>query len=269
MINKFSIINGATCFSLGIIQNYLAFMSAIKYIKCFHYTARIYSFKSNGMSEEIIVNITKSGSNFASTFAGHHSLPNINFNGHYLMKNKISLPNKVINLFILYTLDPKLRNSKTDFTLSSCLFGSVKLTKNADPDKYKHNFSRIGFDSRSEFLFTDGNYEKNVIILVADMSSSVHVDKKGKYILIAVERSTQRLNYTLTAEAKYLINFTQSGKRFVLSLHYNGSNIFVCQCYNHVLIKYIKYISSGAKDSEIKDYALFLGDVQKILQLII
>ena len=60
------------------------------------------------------------------------------------------------------------------------------------------------------------------------MSSSVHVDKKGKYILIAVERSTQRLNYTLTAEAKYLINFTQSGKRFVLSLHYNGSNIFVC-----------------------------------------
>ena len=70
--------------------------------------------------------------------------------------------------------------------------------------------------------------KKNVIILVADMSSSVHVDKKGKCILIAVERSTQRLNYTLTAEAKYLINFTQSGKRFVLSLHYNGSNIFVC-----------------------------------------
>ena len=176
MVNKISI-NGATYFSLGIIQNYLAFMSAIKYNKYFHYAARIYSWKSNGMSEEIIiVNITKSGSNFASTFADHHSLPKINFNGHYLIKNNISLPKKVINLFILYTLDPKLRNSKTDFTLSSCLFGSVKLTKNADPDKYKHNFSRIGFDSRSEFLFTDGSYEKNVIILVADMSSSVHVD---------------------------------------------------------------------------------------------
>ena len=161
MINKFSIINGATYFSLGIIQNYLAFMSAIKYIKCFHYTARIDSFKSNGMSEEIIVNITKSGSNFASTFAGHHSLPNINFNGHYLMKNKISLPNKVINLFILYTLDPKLRNSKTDFTLSSCLFGSVKLTKNADPDKYKFRCYDIGFDTRSEFSFTDESIDNN------------------------------------------------------------------------------------------------------------
>ena len=111
--------------------------------------------------------------------------------------------------------------------------------------------------------------EKNVIIFGTDMSSSVHVDNKGKYILILGEGATQGLNHTLTAEAKYLINFTQSGKRFVLSLHYNGSNIFVCQCYNHVLIKYIKYISSGAKDSEIKDYALFLGDVQKILQLII
>ena len=32
---------------------------------------------------------------------------------------------------------------------------------------------------------------------------------------------------TLTAEAKYPISFTQSGKRFVLSLHYNGSNRFL------------------------------------------
>ena len=32
---------------------------------------------------------------------------------------------------------------------------------------------------------------------------------------------------TLTAEAKYPISFTQSGKRFVLSLHYNGNNRFL------------------------------------------
>ena len=31
----------------------------------------------------------------------------------------------------------------------------------------------------------------------------------------------------LTAEAKYPINFTQSGKRFVLSLHCNGRNSFL------------------------------------------
>ena len=60
------------------------------------------------------------------------------------------------------------------------------------------------------------------------MSSSVHVNNQGKDILIVNEGPTQGLNYTtLTAEAKYPINFTQPGKRFVLSLHYNGSNSFL------------------------------------------
>ena len=59
------------------------------------------------------------------------------------------------------------------------------------------------------------------------MSSSVHVDNKRKDILILGEGPTQRLyETTLIAEAKYPINFTQSGKRFVFSLHYNRKNIF-------------------------------------------
>ena len=52
------------------------------------------------------------------------------------------------------------------------------------------------------------------------MSSSVHIDNKGKDILILCEGPTQGLdNITVAAEAKYHINFIQSGKRFVLSLH--------------------------------------------------
>ena len=58
------------------------------------------SWKSNGMSEENIKNITKSDSNFPPTFVDHHALPDINFNGHCLINN-ISIPNKVINLYIL------------------------------------------------------------------------------------------------------------------------------------------------------------------------
>ena len=47
----------------------------------------------------------------------------------------------------------------------------------------------------------------------------MHVDDKGKDILIFGEGQTQGLNETkLIAEAKYPINFTQRGKRFVLSL---------------------------------------------------
>ena len=49
----------------------------------------------------------------------------------------------------------------------------------------------IGFDFRSEFLFTDGSNGKNVIIFGGDMSSSVHVDNKGKDIFILGERPTQ------------------------------------------------------------------------------
>ena len=64
------------------------------------------------------------------------------------------------------------------------LFGSVKLTKNADPEKYKYSDYGIGFDSRSEFLFTDGSMGRNVIIFGADKSSSVHADNKNKAVLI-------------------------------------------------------------------------------------
>ena len=69
---------------------------------------------------------------------------------------------------------------------------------------------------------------KNVIIFGADMSSTVHIDNKNKDILILGEIPAQGLDdTTLTAEAKYPINFTQPRKRFVLNVHYNGSNIFL------------------------------------------
>ena len=54
---------------------------------------------------------------------------------------------------------------------------------------------------------------QNVIIFGADMSSSVHIDNKEKDILVLGEGTTQGLDDTiLTAEAKYSINFTLSGK---------------------------------------------------------
>ena len=73
-----------------------------KYIKYFSGTTQIESWKSNGMSEEIIENITKSDSNFAPNFVDHHLLPDMNFSGHCLIKNKISIPKKVIDLYISY-----------------------------------------------------------------------------------------------------------------------------------------------------------------------
>ena len=69
-------------------------MSAKKYIKYFSDSTRINSWKANGMSEENTENKTKSDSIFAPTFVDHHVLPDINFNGHCLINNNISFPEK-------------------------------------------------------------------------------------------------------------------------------------------------------------------------------
>ena len=50
------------------------------------------SWKSDGISKENNENVTKSDSNFAPAFVDHHLLPDINFNGHCLIKNNIFYP---------------------------------------------------------------------------------------------------------------------------------------------------------------------------------
>ena len=94
---------------------------------------------------------------------------------------------------------------------------------------------------------------KNVIIFGVDMSSSVHIDNKGKDILVLGEGSTQELDdTTLTAEAQYSINFSRSNRKFCLSLHYNESNSFL-------FVSATKIYQLKANDSEIKKNPLWLG----------
>ena len=59
---------------------------------------------------------------------------------------------------------------------------------------------------------------------------------------------------TLTAEVKYPINFTQLEKRF--ALHYNGRNSFL-------FVDAAKISQFKVNESEIKDYALCLGNISK------
>ena len=86
LTDKFVILNRAKYFSLGIFQNYLVFIPAVKDIEYFHAAIEIYFWKSNRMSEESIENITKSDNNFATTFVDHQVLADKNFNGHCLIK---------------------------------------------------------------------------------------------------------------------------------------------------------------------------------------
>ena len=72
--------------------------------------------------------------------------------------------------------------------LTNALFGAVKLTKNADIDKYKYSGHGIGFDGHRVFSHSSGSTGKNVIIFGVDMSSSTKIDSKGKDILILGEK---------------------------------------------------------------------------------
>ena len=154
----------------------------------------IKSRKSNGMSEKHIENITKSDSNFAPPFFDHHV--------RHCLVNNIYISKKVINLYISYTLGSKFRNLNTDFTLGNCLFGSVKLTKNSDLDKYKYSGYSIGFDSCSEFLLPDSTMGKNVIIFGADISLSLHVDNEGKEINYWRRTNTKIRLYYISSRSK-------------------------------------------------------------------
>ena len=50
------------------------------------------------------------------------------------------------------------------FMLGNSLFGAVKLTTNADPDKYKYFSFGIRFDASGSFLMSNGSgFDKNFI----------------------------------------------------------------------------------------------------------
>ena len=146
--------------------------------------------------------------------------------------------------------------------MKDCLFGSVKLTKNTDPDKYKYSGYGIRCDSRLKFSLPDGSMGKNIIIFEVDMGSSVHIDNKKKDILILGIGPTQGLDdTTLTVETQYSINFSKSNRKFCLSLHCNGSNSFL-------FVNAIKIYQFKGNDSEIKKHPMCLGNISNILQLI-
>ena len=87
------------------------------------------------------------------------------------------------------------------------------------------------------------------------MSSSVHIDNKGKDILILGSVPTQGLGeHSLTAEKMYSINFSATGKRFCLSLHYNGAN-------SYLFVNGTEMIKFKAKDSELTSTILCLGSI--------
>ena len=89
------------------------------------------------------------------------------------------------------------------------------------------------------------------------MSSFVHVDNKGKEILILGKGPTPGLGeHSLTAEKMYSVNLTDHRVKYCLSLHYNGAN-------SYLFVNGTEIIKSKAKDSKTATTPLCLGNISK------
>ena len=95
----------------------------------------------------------------------------------------------------MFTLFMRSRNiNNSDYpTLENYLFGAVRLTKNADIDKYGYSGYGVGFDKHGSFSFPGTELGRNVIIFGVDISSSTKFDNRKKYILILGKGQTQGL----------------------------------------------------------------------------
>ena len=164
----------------------------------------------------------------------------VHLNGNHFQQIVAGIPNNnnVINIYCVYKLDPIASTRDTSYTIQDALFGAMQITKNAtDYDKNNCKGYGICFDERSQFGHTvteSGRTHitngRNVLIFVADMSFSTHATNRANHIYLMGDGLTQGINdTTLYAEKNYWRNFTDPGKKFVLSLHYNGddSNLFV------------------------------------------
>ena len=97
---------------------------------------------------------------------------------------------------------------------------------------------------------------RNVIIFGADMISSTKNDNRKKDTFILGKGPTQELEHTLSAENMQSINFTVTGKKFCLCLHYNGAN-------SYLFVNDKEIHKFKTKDSDIVATPLCLENISK------
>ena len=184
--------------------------------------------------------------------------------GNHFQQNNVIIPNNndVINIYVVYKLNPISSTRNNDYTIQNPLFGSMKITKNTDSSKNNYTGYGLCFDEGGEFGHTvrKGNFDrttnaKNIIIFGVDMSSSIHAKNKANNIYVMGKDFIQGINdTTIYAEKLFHNNFTEFGVKFVLSLHYNGDN-------SYLFANGRQDLKFKAKDDQIINEKLCLGNL--------
>ena len=180
-------------------QNYLAFQPIYIYFRRIVSVGSgnyIYYLKPKGLSDERINSITASSSKITPQLSYYGTITKVEFNGSCLKQDSVTFNHgKIVNIYIVYEINKSINISNYP-TLENSLFGAVRLTKMADIDKSKYSGYGIGFDRKGSCSVGD-EFGRNVITFGVDMSSSPHVDNKGKDILILGKGPTQGLDEKL------------------------------------------------------------------------
>ena len=90
--------------------------------------------------------------------------------------------NFILNLRKVHQINTWPRNPSNNFTLKNSLFGTVKLTRNADKSKSIENSQGIAFDGENSWSFVN-DFCRNVVIFGANNSSSSHTDNRKNNFL--------------------------------------------------------------------------------------
>ena len=147
-------------------QNYLVFQPMYRYFKIIAGVGNgsyIYYWQSKGLSDERINSITASNYSVTPFLVYYGTKTRVEFSGSYLKQDKVTFNHgKVVNIYIVYEISKSINISDYP-TLENCLFGAVRLTKNADIDKYGNSGYEIGVDRHESFsLPGTGLGRKNV-----------------------------------------------------------------------------------------------------------
>ena len=87
------------------------------------------------------------------------------------------------------------------------------------------------------------------------MSFSKHANNKANNIYVMGKDYVQKINdTTIYAENMYYRNFTDSGKEFVLSLHYNGNN-------SYLFVNGRQELKFKAKTDQLVKEKLYIGNL--------
>ena len=217
--------------------------------------------RSKGLSNESLEALSSSSNTLNPLISYYGDKLRLKFSRSVLRQKRVTYNDKkIVNIYVVYEIT-SFPNIYSNPTLTNILFRAVKLTKNADIDKYKYSGYGIGFDKKGFYSYPGDGTGKNVIIFAADMTSSIEIDNKGKDILILGRGPTQGLGErSLSTEKMYSINFTKENTKFSLSLHYNEAN-------SYLFVNGTETHKFKAKDSVIIPNNLCLENVSKDFSL--